>query len=125
MSKDWYEDVYKLNSLLVETNRQLDESEEAIERLAEFASEQAYNAEAYKDGMTANFKTANHFLTELEERDSQLEDVDGDVAMWRQLCHSRAVQLNEAYDEIARLRSQIDYLNDCLSAKEHMEDPWK
>ena len=106
MSKDWYEDVHILSG-------QLRESREAIERLAEFASEQASNSVAYKEGMTNNFGRVMELLNELDVMHLAHEGCGRDeVSMWRQLCHSRAVQLNEAYEKIAKLEDELQRLRD-------------
>lgn len=72
-------------------------SRECIERLAEFASEQASDAEAYHASL-------DDLLY------AHRQGRDGEVEMWRGLCHSRAVQLNEAYEKIAKLEDEVKFL---------------
>ena len=116
MSKDWYKEVQKRQLVLEAAHQQLHDvtlelvrSTEAVERLAEFASEMASDREAFNEGMKANCKTAMEFLNQLEEEQLHASYAEqNDVEMWRGLCHARAVQLNEAYDTIAKLRTQLE-----------------
>lgn len=91
-------------------SEEIEGNREAVERLAEFASEQASNAAQYKDGMVNNFERVMELLDELDAVHLSRNENVGEVEMWRGLCHARAVQLNEAYKTIAALQDDVDAL---------------